>query len=113
MELAKLEEDFLGDLSQDVHGVWEVFEFVRLHTPGLTDEKVFEQGVTLINRWFKSGWIAVSDSPVQPSTIRTEVELKAQLSQVGSQATRYFKNAPSIEITDQAYNDITWLRGAS
>ena len=42
--LDALEADFFGDLAQDTHGVWEVFEFVRLHYPDLTDEQVFERG---------------------------------------------------------------------
>jgi hypothetical protein len=32
-----LEADFFGDLAEDTHGVWEVFEFVRLHYSELTD----------------------------------------------------------------------------
>jgi hypothetical protein len=33
-----LEADFFGDLAEDTHGLWEVFEFMRLHHPALSDQ---------------------------------------------------------------------------
>jgi hypothetical protein len=64
-----LEADFSGDLAEDTHGLWEVFEFVRLHHPDLSGQQVFERGRDYITRWIDAGWIQISDTPVHPSTI--------------------------------------------
>jgi hypothetical protein len=98
--LDALEADFFGDLAQDTHGVWEVFEFVRLHYPDLADVQVFERGYDYIWRWLRSDWIRVSDSPLHPSEIRPS-ELLDFLRQHGSAATRYLEDAPSLDITEE------------
>ena len=64
-----LKADFFGDLAEDTHGLWEVFEFVRLHHPDLSEQQVFERGRDYITRWIDAGWIQISDTPVHPSTI--------------------------------------------
>ncbi|MGZ5545095.1 MAG: hypothetical protein ACXWIU_10505 [Limisphaerales bacterium] len=97
-----LEADFFGDLAEDTHGVWEVFEFVRLHYPELTDEQVFERGYDYIAQWLRSGWIRVSDAPLHPTTVRTHAELLHFLQERGPAASRYCENAPSVDLTDEA-----------
>ena len=66
-----LEADFFGDLPEDSHGVWEVFELVRLHYPELTDEESFERGYDYIAHWLRRGWIRVSDAALHPTSVRT------------------------------------------
>jgi hypothetical protein len=100
--LDKLEADFFGDLAEDTHGLWEVFEFVRLHYPELSDERVFERGRDYITRWSDAGWIRISDAPLYPTTISSLSESVGFLVQHGSVATRYLENAPSIDITEEA-----------
>ena len=97
--LDALEADFFGNLAQDTHGVWEVFEFVRLHYPDLTDEQVFERGYDYISRWHRTDWIRVSESPLHQSAIK-QSELLDFRRQHGSAATRYLENAPSLDITE-------------
>jgi hypothetical protein len=96
------EVDFFGDLAEDTHGLWEVFEFVRSHHPELGDEQVFERGRDYINRWVQSGWIRISDTPLYPSTITSLPRAMEFLRQHGAVATRYLENSPSIDITDKA-----------
>jgi hypothetical protein len=60
------EVDFFGDLAGDTHGLWEVFGFVRLHHPELSDERVLELGCEYLTRWIDAGWIRVSDAPPSP-----------------------------------------------
>jgi hypothetical protein len=97
-----LEADFFGDMAEDTHGLWEVFEFVRLHYPELTDEQVFQRGRDYITRWIDAGWIRISDKPIYPSTITTLPDSLSFLRQHGAAATRYLKNSPSIDPTDEA-----------
>jgi len=97
-----LEVDFFGDLSEDTHGLWEVFEFVRLHHPDLSDDQLFEQGRDYITRWIDFGWIRISDTPLYPSTITGLSQAVEFLRQHGSAATRYLENSPSIDPTEEA-----------
>lgn len=100
--LDKLEADFFGDMATETHGLWEVFEFVRLHYPELSDEQVFERGCTYIRRWIDADWIRISEAPIYPSTITTLSDSLSFLQQHGTAATRYLENSPSIDPTDEA-----------
>jgi hypothetical protein len=97
-----LEADFFGDLAEETHGLWEVFEFMRLHHPPLSDQQVFERGRDYIRRWIDAGWVRISDSPLYPSTIGSLSEALEFLQQHGPAATRYLENSPSIDITEEA-----------
>ena len=96
-----VEADFFGDLAQDTHGLWEVFEFIRCHDPELGDDAVFARGRDYITRWTSSGWIRISETPLYPSTITSFPQAMEFLQQHGSTATRYLENSPSIDITDE------------
>ena len=96
-----VEADFFGDLAQDTHGLWEVFEFVRCHYPQLADDSVFNRGRDYITRWTDAGWIRISDSPLYPSTITSVSDIPQFLQQHGLAATRYIENSPSLDITDE------------
>jgi hypothetical protein len=97
-----LEADFFGDMAEDTHGLWEVFGFVRLHYPKLSDQQVFERGRDYITRWSDAGWIRISDAPIHPSTITSLTQAMEFLQQHGSEATRYLENSPSLDPTDEA-----------
>jgi|SRR5919198_6535078 hypothetical protein len=97
-----LEADFFGDMAEDTHGLWEVFELVRLHHPKLSDEQVLKRGREYITRWIQSGWIRISDAPLYPSTITSLQQAVEFLQQRGAAATRYLENSPSIDPTEEA-----------
>ena len=101
------EADFFGDVAEDTHGVWEVFEFVRLHHPDLGDEQLFERGREYISRWIDAGWVRVSDAPLHPSSVVNSAGLLEFLRQHGTAAIRYLEDSPLIDITEEgqrAYN---------
>jgi hypothetical protein len=95
------EADFFGDLASDTHGLWEVFEFVRLHNPGSTDREVFEIGNRYIARWIRKGWISVSNTPLFSSTVTTTAGLLQFLQDNGRLATEYMENSPSLDTTEK------------
>jgi hypothetical protein len=97
-----LEADLFGDMAEDTHGLWEVFEFVRSHHPEFSDEQMFERGRDYITRWIQSDWIRISDAPLYPSTITSLAQAMDFLQQHGSAATCYLENSPSIDPTDKA-----------
>jgi hypothetical protein len=96
------EFDFFGDLATDTHGLWEVFEFVRLHFPTANEAQVLEKGRGYIARWIDAGWIRIADSPLYPTTITTLMALSQFLQQHSSEATQYLENSPSLDITEEA-----------
>jgi hypothetical protein len=96
-----VEADFFGDLAQDTHGLWEVFEFIRCHHPQVADDAVFALGRYYITRWADAGWIRISDSPLYPSTITSVAAIPRFLQQHGVAATHYIENSPSVDITDE------------
>jgi hypothetical protein len=113
MRLSSLEHDLLGDLAEDTHGVWEVFEFVRCHNPNAPDTEVFSLGRELIESWINRGWIVLAANHLYPTSVSKMSEPLPALDRLGSQATRYFDGAPSIDIAPKAYNDVDWLNQAT
>ena len=78
MDLTQLEKDLLGDLNQDSHRSWEVFEFVRLHHPAASDNEVFTIGRELIASWTERGWLRVSETSHQKSRTDSMAQLLNQ-----------------------------------
>jgi hypothetical protein len=105
-----VEADFFGELAQDTHGLWEVFEFLRCHHPQLGDDAVFTRGRDYITRWTNSGWIRISETRLYPSTITSLPQATEFLQKHGSAATRYLENSPSIDITDEGQRVYDSLR---
>jgi hypothetical protein len=100
MALDILEADFLGDLSTDTHGVWEMFAFVRLHYPGADDSKVREIGEAYLSRWIEKDWVAVADKPLYPTQVKSMAEVTAFVRRHGPFASGYVEGAPSLDITE-------------
>ena len=112
MQLSELENDILGDLNEDTHGVWEVFEFARMHYPSYSDQQIFEIGRGLLESWHERQWLRLSDTPLYQTRTQTLGEMLEQINQLGIKATKYYEGAPSIELTTKTYEDVVWLRRA-
>ncbi len=110
MDLTQLEKDLLGDLNQDSHRSWEVFEFVRLHHPAASDNEVFTIGRELIASWTERGWLIVRDSSQQKSRADTVAQLLSQIDQMGRAATYAHDGTMLIDLTEKAYEDVPWLQ---
>ena len=111
--MTSVQTDFLSDLMQDTHGIWEIFGFVRLYHPNLNDDEVFHEGLSILKRWQKNGWIELSKNPIQPSDIRTIDEAFALMNKLKAKATMYFQNAPSIDITTIGTQEFNRQSGAA
>ena len=57
MNLSQLEEDFMGDLEQDFHDIWELYQFVRLWHKDASEEEVLRVGNHLIESWAHRNWL--------------------------------------------------------
>ncbi|MDH5718889.1 MAG: hypothetical protein OEZ22_14780 [Spirochaetia bacterium] len=103
--LDKFEIDFFCDLSQDTHGIWEVFEFIKLHFPLLNDHEIFEKGLVYIKKWFQLTLIVISKHPLNPSDIEETDSCLDFINKNKIKIIKYIKNAPSIDITNKGLNN--------
>ena len=114
MVLSPLEEDLLGDMSQDDHELREVFEFVRRHH-GDDPSTVRQVGRELLTTWNARRWLSVIDRPpawpgYQAAGIDEVVRLVDKADSLGVD----FRGAATwLRLTPQAYRDVEWLSPAS
>ncbi len=96
-ELSNVEFDFLGDLCGDDHDLWEIFQFVRLHEPELSERAVAMRGRDILISWLERGWIQITDSD---AALMSTARLIGLLEERADSAADYFDYAPCIRITD-------------
>ena len=112
MELTPLESDFLGDLAQDDHALFEVFFFVRAHHRDADDAEVLRPGRELVATWLQRGWLAVllaDGLPPRPAT----GELLAIIDRHGVPGTYGGYDAPRLVPGPGAYRDVEWIGPAA
>jgi hypothetical protein len=112
--LTPLETDILGDMAWDSHFVGEIVGFVRSTDAYADDFSVYRQTVALLEAWTERGWLQLADKPTLPPHVRTMEQLLAEFSHEGVRAVSDESVIAHIEIdlTDQAFRDVEWLRGA-
>ena len=108
LELSRLEADLIGDLAQDGHALYEVFEFVRVHQkPGRADlAHVLPLGRRLLQTWIDRGWLALAPNPEGTARIASLDELVPLVDHLGALATEYFSGAPWLRLTERAGRDV-------
>lgn len=114
MDLTQLERDLIGDMAQDDHCLFEIFQFVRLHH-GDDLATVRAVGRDLLASWVARGWLETVSGPpfeddTSPVTITDVLGLvdRAEILDAG------FVGADTwLRLTDQAYVDVEWLSPAS
>ena len=112
--LTPLEADILGDMAWDSHYVAEIVGFVRAADSFADDFSVYRQTVALLESWTERGWLQLADKPTRPPRFRTMQQLLAEFTHEGVRAVSDESTIGLIEIdlTDQAFRDVEWLRGA-
>jgi hypothetical protein len=97
--LTPCEFDFLGDLCQDDHQIWEIFGFVRRHHKSLSEQEVFQLGQKLLLDWFQRGWIRVVDRKPNGYDKINWGDLTKLFEEIGAAATHQFDSTWWVEIT--------------
>ena len=110
IQLSPLERDFLGDMAQDDHGLWEVFEFVRSHHPKASEVEVESLGRALIQSWSERGWLEVVDSAGHPTAA---LPLPALLDQLGHASLTADNDSPWLKLSEKAFRDVDWINPAT
>jgi hypothetical protein len=108
MELSQLESDLIGDLAQDWHGLWEVFEFVRAHYPGSSEREVFSRGRELVASWLSRGWLRVA-ADLKSRTEISKGALLQLIDRLGPKAMAASDELPWIDLNEQAFRDVSLL----
>ena len=114
MQLTALEVDILGDMAWDSHFVGEIADFIRSAEPLLDDFGVYHQVLDLLESWTERGWLRVAERPSQPADLTTMEQLITRITRDGAVAASEDSTVAHVEVdlTDQAFRDVEWLRGA-
>ena len=114
IQLSPLEQDILGDMASDSHGVGELVGFIRSANPFLNNTEIFQELCDLLDRWIARGWLQLRPSLAHPTDLTSIDQLLPFLNRVGPDAMDIHSNTalPEVDLTDQAFVDVEWLRGA-
>ncbi len=112
--LTPLEQDILGDMAGDAHGVGELVGFIRAANPYYTNSEIFAALHALLARWIDRGWLRLHGASHSRTGLNDVGDLLPYLDRLGSDAMDPESDLPlpALDLTDQAFVDITWLRGA-
>ena len=110
MNLDPLEADFWSDMGADDHGLWELFEFVRLHYPHADDGEVLRRGRLLLSTWLSRGWLELARSSAKSGAVDSIDGVLPLIDRLETSSTRFFVGAPWIRLTLKATADVPWLK---
>jgi hypothetical protein len=112
IDLSPVEQDILGDMAFDSHGVGELVGFIRSANPYFNDSDIFHKLRALLERWIGRGWLKVCDSHKRRAGPSTVGDLLLLLDRVGPDAMDVESDVelPEVGLTDQAFDDVEWLR---
>ncbi len=114
MHLSSLEEDILGDMAQDSHGVGELVGFIRSRDPSAPNDAVFQQLHLLLSSWVGRGWLQLGPPGRPTAGLGSIAELLPWLDRHGPPVVGLDSSVqmPEVDLTSQAFDDVPWLRGA-
>ena len=110
MELSSLESDLIGDLAQDSHGLWEIFEFIKLHHPESSEQAIFNRGREIIASWLARGWLSLPADPKLRGGVTSENELLSLINHLGKKVMVASDELPWVDLSEKAFHDVVWLR---
>ena len=111
--LTPLESEVLGLMSWDSYHLGEIVSVVR-GADALQDEfSVFRTLIALLESWIARGWLMLAARPTFPAVVRSIEQVVPYLEQHGVQAIAEESDLalPELELTEQAFRDVEWLRG--
>ncbi|MFH1157903.1 MAG: hypothetical protein V1721_03335 [Pseudomonadota bacterium] len=110
MNLSKIEEDFLGDLAQDSHELWEFYAFIRHHYTNSSENEIIELGRELLSVWIERGWLDAHRSRSDTTTLSGK-QLVSEIEKLGQAAADPKRGTILLDLTDRALSDVKWLKG--
>jgi len=113
MQIDAIETDILGDLAQDDHSLYEIFEFVRGHHPQASDTEVLATGRQILANWVQRGWLQLAGEGAMWGAAKSLADLLPLVDRLGTAATRFFVGSPWLRLTTKAASALSWLRGTA
>ena len=113
IKLDQIETDVLGDLAQDDHSLYELFEFVRGHRRDASDAEVLTSGRQILANWVQRGWLELAGDGAMWGAARSLDDLLPLVDRLGINATRFFVGSPWLRLTNKAVIDVPWVRGTA
>jgi hypothetical protein len=112
--LTELEADILGEMAWDSHLVGEIIGFVRAANPLEDDFGVYRLTYGVLESWIARGWLRLAAKPHDCEQLSTIEDLLPYFANHGVDvvSTDCIVPLPTIDLTDQAFVDVEWLRGA-
>ena len=108
LELTPVEQDLLGELARDDHGVAEVRSFVQLHRPELDDMGLRAHTCDLLLSWSDRGWLEIAPSPLGPAGLPTVAALRSALLLPEPRDDDRLERT-WVRLAPAAYADVSWL----
>jgi len=111
--LTPLESEVLGLMSWDSYHLGEIVSVVRGADPLHDDFGVYRTLVALLESWIARGWLTLASRPTFPTVLPSVEQVVPYLEQYGVQAIAEESDIalPELELTEQAFRDVEWLRG--
>ena len=113
MQIDPLETDILGDLAQDDHSLYEIFEFVRGRQPDASDSEILATGRQILTNWVQRGWLQLAGDGAMWGAAKSVADLLPLVDRLGPDVTRFFLGSPWLRLTSKAVSDVPWLGGTA
>jgi hypothetical protein len=114
MELTELEQDILGDMREDSHGVGELVGFIRSRDPAAPDAIIFTRLRALLATWIARGWLQLGPGHRPRAGLASITDLLPWLDGHGPSVVGLDSEVvlPEVDLTRRAYADVPWLGDA-
>src|SRR5262245_21774304 len=111
MELTELEQDILGDMASDSHGVGELVGFIRSRDPEASNEAIFARLHELLSSWLRRGWLQLGPPHRPRAELSSVDQLLPWLDSHGPPVVGVDSQVelPEVDLTDRAFADVPWL----
>jgi hypothetical protein len=100
-------------MAWDSYHLGEVVSFVRDADPSQDEFGVYRTLIALLESWNARGWLMLAARPTGPVIVTSVEQVVPYLEQYGVWAIAAESDVtlPELELTDQAFRDVEWLRG--
>lgn len=111
--LTPLESEVLGEMAWDSYRLDEVICFVRDASPLLDQFGLYREITALLETWIARGWLMLAKRPTRPHFLSSIEQVLSYLERLGPDVVgeENLAEFPEVELTDQAFRDVEWLRG--
>jgi hypothetical protein len=111
--LTPLESEVLGLMSWDSYHLGEIVSVVRGFDRLQDEYSVYRTLTALLESWIARGWLMLAARPTFSPFLTSVEQVVPYLEAYGLRAIAEESDValPELELTEQAFRDVEWLRG--